>query len=88
MTRKELLYHMFLTQYNILSTTIDELQRQLRYKRVSDVDCLELIIANERFQMLKEMSNWVFSIMKIDDKEEFSDLFKKFETEQKKKIRF
>ena len=88
MTRKELLYQMFLTQYNILSTTIDELQRQLRYKRVSDVDCLELIIANERFQMLKEMSNWVFSIMKIDDKEEFSDLFKKFETEQKKKIRF
>lgn len=88
MTKKELLYQMFLTQYNILSTTIDELQRQLRYKRISDIDCLELIIANERFQMLKEMSNWVFSIMKIDDKEEFSDLFKKFEAEQKKKVRF
>lgn len=88
MTKKELLYQMFLTQYNILSTTIDELQRQLRYKRVSDVDCLELIIANERFEMLKEMSNWVFSIMKIDEEEEFSKLYKKFEAEQKKKVRF
>lgn len=88
MTRKELLYQMFLTQYHILSSTIDGLQQELRYRRVSDVDCLELIIANERLEMLREMSNWVFSIMRIDDEEEFSKLFEKYKKEENKKIRF
>lgn len=79
---------MFLTQYNVLSEEIDELQRNMRYRKITATDCLEMIIALERFQMLKEMQKWIFSIMQIDEDEELELLFKKFETEQKKKVTF
>lgn len=88
MTRKEIILQMFLTQYNILSDEIDEIQRNLRYRKVTTTDCLELIIALERFQMLKEMQKWIFSIMQIDEDEELDKLFRKFEGEQKRKIMF
>lgn len=88
MTRKEMILQMFLTQYNILSEEIDELQRNLRYRKVTTTDCLELIIAAERFQMLKEMQKWIFSIMQIEEDEELERLFRKFESEQKRKITF
>ncbi|MCM1228215.1 MAG: hypothetical protein NC320_12505, partial [Clostridium sp.] len=64
------------------------LQRNLRYRRITTTDCLELIIAAERFQMLKEMQKWIFSIMQIDEAEELQKLFKKFENEQKRKMTF
>lgn len=88
MTRKEIILQMFLTQYNILSLEIDELQRNLRYRRISTTDCLELIVANERFQMLRDMQKWIFSIMQIDEDEQFEKIFQKFENEQKKKEMF
>ncbi len=88
MTRKEIILQMFLTQYNILSEEIDELQRNMRYRRITTTDCLELIIAQERLQMLKDMQKWIFSIMQIDEDEELELQFKKFETEQKKKVMF
>lgn len=88
MTRKEIILQMFLTQYRILSQEIDELQRNVRYRRITTTDCLELIIAIERFEMLKDMQSWIFAVMRIDENEEFEKLFHKFEAEQKKKIMF
>lgn len=88
MTRKEMILQMFLTQFNILSSEIDELQRNIRYRRVTTTDCLELIVAIERFQMLKEMQAWIFKIMQIDEDEEFERLFKHFEKQQADAIRF
>ena len=52
MTRKEMILQMFLTQYETMTADIDELQRRLRYRRVTTIDCLELIIAIERYEML------------------------------------
>ncbi|GAB5084744.1 hypothetical protein Osc2_15130 [Ruminococcus sp. 25CYCFAH16] len=49
MTRKEMILQMFLTQYETMTADIDELQRRLRYRRVTTIDCLELIIAIERY---------------------------------------
>lgn len=88
MTRKELIYQMFITQYSILTSTIDELQRRLRYRRVTTIDCLELIIAIERFVMLKEMQAYIFTVMQIDESNEFEKLFDKFKREQADKIKF
>ncbi len=88
MTRKEIILKMFLTQYNILSAEIDELQRRLRYRRITTTDCLELIIAIERFQMLREIQKWIFSIMQIDEDKDVENLLQKFEAEQKKKVMF
>lgn len=58
MTRKEMILQMFLTQYETMTADIDELQRRLRYRRVTTIDCLELIIAIERYEMLHEMERW------------------------------
>lgn len=88
MTRKEMILQMFLTQYETMTADIDELQRRLRYRRVTTIDCLELIIAIERYEMLHEMECWIFQIMKIDEKGEFEKLFEKFENEQKNKVKF
>lgn len=88
MTRKEIILQMFLTQAEILKSEIDELQRNLRYRRVTTTDCLELIIAVERFQMLKEMQKWIFSIMQIDEASELENLFRRFDEEQRQKNMF
>ena len=88
MTRKEMILQMFLTQYETMTADIDELQRRLRYRRVTAIDCLELIIAIERYEMLHEMERWIFQIMKIDEKCEFEKLFEKFDNEQKNKVKF
>ena len=47
-----MILQMFLTQYETMTADIDELQRRLRYRRVTTIDCLELIIAIERYEML------------------------------------
>lgn len=88
MTRKEMIYQMFLTQFNILSAEIDEYQRNIRYRKVTSTDCYELMVAIERFQMLKEMQAWIFKILQIDEDEEFERLFKHFEKQQADRIKF
>ena len=88
MTRKVLIYQMFLTQYNILTAEIDELQRRLRYSRATTIDCLELSIAIERLDMLKEMQRYIFQVLSIDEEKELDRLFKEFEKEQADKIKF
>ena len=85
---QEMILQMFLTQYETMTADIDELQRRLRYRRVTTIDCLELIIAIERYEMLHEMERWIFQIMKIDEKCEFEKLFEKFDNEQKNKVKF
>jgi len=87
MTRKEMILQMFLTQYETMTADIDELQRRLRYRRVTTIDCLELIIAIERYEMLHEMERWIFQIMKIDEKN-LKSFLKSLKTNRKTKLSF
>lgn len=88
MTRKEMILSMFCTQYDILKTDMEEIQKNLRYRQISTIDCIELIIAKEKFEYLRDMSKWIFQIMKIDENGEFEKLFEKFDNEQKNKVKF
>lgn len=88
MTRNEIIFSMFYTQYNILRGNIEQIQQNLRYREVHTTDCLELIIAKEKFEYLREMSKWIFSVLKIDEDEYFEKLFDDFKKEQKKREMF
>ena len=88
MTRKEMIFQMFITQYSILRADIEQLQQNLRYRQVSTIDCLELIIAKEKFEYLREMSKWVFATLRIDEDEYFEKLYEDFKREQKKNMMF
>lgn len=88
MTRNEIIFSMFYTQYNILRGNIEQIQQNLRYREVYTTDCLELIIAKEKFEYLREMSRWVFATLKIDEEQYFEKLYDDFKKEQKKNEMF
>ena len=66
MKRIELLYIYLLNRYSFLENEIKQLQDNIRYRKNPDsVDCLELIIALERFQLHKEIMHHIFHIMNL-----------------------
>ncbi len=50
-----------------LENDIAQLQDRIRYRRISVVDCLELILAAERLSAFVDISAHVKSILKITD---------------------
>lgn len=48
-----------------LERDIQQLQENLRYRSISSVDCLELIIAQERLAMFVEVTRDVTELLKI-----------------------
>lgn len=48
-----------------LERDIQQLQENLRYRSISSVDCLELIIAQERLAMFVEITRDVTELLKI-----------------------
>lgn len=79
---------MFCTQYDILQADIDEMQRNLRYRQVCTMDCVELIITKEKFEYLRDMSKWIFQILRIDEEKTFEKMYQDYLQEQKNKITF
>lgn len=48
-----------------LEHEVQQLQANLRYRSISSVDCLELIIAQERLAMFVEVTRDVTELLKI-----------------------
>jgi hypothetical protein len=48
-----------------LERDIQQLQENLRYRSISSVDCLELIIAQERLAMFVEVTRDVTELLKL-----------------------
>lgn len=48
-----------------LEHDIQQLQENLRYRPVSSVDCLELIIARERLSMFIEVTSDITALLKL-----------------------
>lgn len=55
MKKIDALHAYFFNQSCYLKQDIDQLQENIRYRNVSDVDCLELIIAKARYDMLMQI---------------------------------
>jgi len=65
LNKYDLLLEYFYKERNRLENDIEQLQENLRYRRVSSVDCLELIIAKERLSAFLEYSEQVKAILKL-----------------------
>lgn len=65
MRRTELLSEYIYNRRIFLEHDIHQLQENLRYRSISSVDCLELIIAQERLAMFIEVTRDVTELLKL-----------------------
>lgn len=65
MRRTELLSEYIYNRRIFLEHDIQQLQENLRYRSISSVDCLELIIAQERLAMFVEVTRDVTKLLKL-----------------------
>lgn len=67
MTRKEknLLLSYFYNNETRLSLDVKQLQANLRYRKIDEVDCIELMIATVRLETFIEVSKNVRSLLKL-----------------------
>ena len=65
MRRIELLSEYIYNRRIFLEHDIQQLQENLRYRSISSVDCLELIIAQERLAMFVEVTRDVTELLKL-----------------------
>lgn len=75
MKKYDLLLEYFIRERDRLSAEIVQLQENIRYRRISSVDCLELIIAQERLSAFLDFSDNVKALLRIRyyDREVFYD---------------
>ena len=55
MKKVDILHAYLYNQSVYLKQDIDQLQENIRYRNISDVDCLELIIAKARYDMFMQV---------------------------------
>lgn len=65
MRRTDLLSDYIYNRRIFLEHDIQQLQENLRYRSISSVDCLELIIAQERLAMFVEVTRDVTELLKL-----------------------
>ena len=75
MRKYELLLEYLMRERDRLSADVVQLQENIRYRRISSVDCLELIIAQERLSAFMDFSDNVRMILRLRyyDREVFFD---------------
>lgn len=64
----DLLLAYLYNQSILLKQDIDQLQENIRYRKISDVDCFELILAIARYTAFMEFSRDVKSILGLNHK--------------------
>ena len=62
----EMLYQYLWNRYIYLEQDVQQVQQNVRYRRIDAVDCLELCLALERFQAFKQFSADVRRILLRD----------------------
>ncbi len=64
-SKYDLLQEYFINERDRLAADVAQLQENIRYRRISSVDCLELIIAQERLSAFTEFSHTVKLILRL-----------------------
>ena len=65
MKKYDLLLSYFMAERDRLGAEVAQLQENIRYRRISSVDCLELIIARERLAAFIDISSKVKEILRL-----------------------
>lgn len=65
LNKYDLLLEYFYKERTRLENDIKQLQDNIRFRRVSTIDCLELIIAQERLAAFMDFSNNVRALLRL-----------------------
>ena len=64
-TETELLYSYLIAEERRLSMDVTELTQSLRYRKIDTVDCIELMLAQERFDAFRHFSKDIRNLLKV-----------------------
>lgn len=73
----ELLWRYILNNLTAMEQEVQQLQQNLRYRRIDTIDCHELALAIERLNTFQKVSNDILLLLRLD--KDTSDKFDKFE---------
>lgn len=73
----ELLWRYFINNLTALEQEVQQLQQNLRYRRIDTVDCHELALAIERLNTFRKVSNDILLLLRLD--KDASEKFDDFE---------
>lgn len=73
----ELLWRYFINNLTALEQEVQQLQQNLRYRRIDTVDCHELALAIERLNTFRKVSNDILLLLRLD--KDTSEKFDDFE---------
>ncbi len=73
----ELLWRYFINNLTALEQEVQQLQQNLRYRRIDTVDCHELALAIERLNTFQKVSNDILLLLRLD--KDTSEKFNRFE---------
>lgn len=71
MTQKEfvLLMSYLMNNEDRLKGELDQLQGNIRYRHITDVDCMELLVSSVRYETFKEVSKNIRLLLNIDERQ-------------------
>lgn len=73
----ELLWRYIINNLTALEQEVQQLQQNLRYRRIDTVDCHELALAIERLNTFRKVSNDILLLLRLD--KDTSEKFDDFE---------
>ena len=73
----ELLWRYILNNLTAMEQEVQQLQQNLRYRRIDTVDCHELSLAIERLNTFRKVSNDILLLLRLD--KDTSEKFDEFE---------
>ena len=73
----ELLWRYFINNLTAMEQEVQQLQQNLRYRRIDTVDCHELALAIERLNTFRKVSNDILLLLRLD--KDTSEKFDEFE---------
>lgn len=62
----ELLWRYILNNLTAMEQEVQQLQQNLRYRRIDTIDCHELALAIERLNTFQKVSNDILSLLRMD----------------------
>lgn len=79
----ELLWRYFINNLTALEQEVQQLQQNVRYRRIDTIDCHELALAIERLNTFRKVSNDILLLLRLDkDTSEKFDEFEDFELDK------
>ena len=62
-----LLYNYILNQRNQLEDELSDSQARLRYRNISETECLELALLKERYNTFIQVTTHIIDLLKLSD---------------------